>query len=332
MVPLVDENRILCKTGLALINSGHRPGLTALAQASGTGIETLDAEDIAFRLAPRLNAAGRMDHAARAVALLTAQDADYAATAAQTLNQLNQKRQQLEKGTLAEIDKYLAINASMLRQRALVLSQDGWHAGLLGIVASRLMERYYRPVVLIATEDGIGKGSARSIPGINLYEALADCRQYLDSFGGHSMAAGLKIRQENIADFKNAFENSIQSKMESEDLVQTINIDSELDFRAISDGLIDELESLMPYGTGNPEPLFVSSNIRVVSSKILGQRHRRMILRQSSRPNTPSFQAIHFNIDDRSAREKSFANVVFKLQWNRWNGQKTAQLVIVDLQ
>jgi single-stranded-DNA-specific exonuclease len=332
MVPLVDENRILCKTGLGLINTGHRPGLTALAQASGIGDDALDAEDIAFRLAPRLNAAGRMDHAARAVELLTTQDVGYAATAAQTLNQLNQKRQQLEKGTLAEIEEYLAINASLLRQRALVLSQDGWHAGLLGIVASRLMERYYRPVVLIATEDGVGKGSARSIPGINLYDALAECRQYFDSFGGHSMAAGLKIRQENIADFKIAFENSVRSRSGSEDLIQTLNIDGELDFAAISDGLIDELESLMPYGSGNPEPLFVSTNVRVASSRIVGQRHRRMVLRQSARPNTPSFQAIHFNVDDRSVKEKSFAKVAFKLHWNRWNGKKTAQMVIEDLQ
>lgn len=332
MVPLVDENRILCKTGLGLINSGHRPGLTALAEASGVRSDTLDAEDIAFRLAPRLNAAGRMDHAARAVELLTTQDAGYAATAAQTLNQLNQKRQQLEKGTLAEIEEYLTINASVLRQRSLVLAQDGWHAGLLGIVASRIMERYYRPVVLIATEGGDGKGSARSIPGINLYDALTECRHHLDSYGGHSMAAGLKIRQENIADFKNAFEISIQAKSTSEQMIRTLNIDAELDFTTISDGLIDELESLMPYGTGNPEPLFVASNVRVVSSKIVGQRHRRMVLRQSSRPNTPSFQAIHFNIDEECAKEKSFAKVAFKLRWNRWNGKKIAQMIIEDLQ
>lgn len=332
MVPLVDENRILCKTGLGLINTGHRPGLTALAEASGIRNDTLDAEDIAFRLGPRLNAAGRMDHAARAVELLTTQDPGYAATAAQTLNQLNQKRQQLEKGTLAEIEAFLAINASLLRQRSLVLSQDGWHAGLLGIVASRIMERYYRPVVLIATEDGMGKGSARSIPGINLYDALAQCRQYLDSFGGHSMAAGLKIRQDNIAEFKSAFEKSVQDRSESEDLIRMLNIDAELDFTTISAGLLDELESLMPYGTGNPEPIFVSSDVRVVSSRIVGQRHRRMVLRQPSRPHTPSFQAIHFNVDDRSAQEKNFAKVAFKLGWNRWNGQKTAQIVVEDLQ
>ncbi len=332
MVPLVAENRILCKTGLELISTGHRPGLAALLEASGICNDTLDAEDIAFRLAPRLNAAGRMDHAARAVELLTTQDADYAATAAQTLNLLNQKRQQLEQGTLAEIEKYLEINPSLLRQRSLVLSQDGWHAGLLGIVASRIVERYYRPVVLITTADGIGKGSARSVPGVNLYDALASCRPYLEAFGGHSMAAGLKIRQENIADFQNAFEYAIQGITQSEDLIPTLEIDSELDFATISDGLIDELGSLMPYGAGNPEPLFVSSNVKVVSSKIVGKRHRRMVLRQSSGRSSPSLLAIHFNVSDRHTKKKSFAQLVYKLRWNRWNGKKTAQIVVEDLQ
>jgi single-stranded-DNA-specific exonuclease len=332
MVPLVEENRILCKTGLDIINTGRRLGLAALLEASGVRNDALNAEDIAFRMAPRLNAAGRMDHAARAVELLTTQDVDDAAAAAQMLNRLNQKRQQLEKVTLAEIEEYLAINPSLLRQRSLVLSQDGWHAGLLGIVASRIMERYYRPVILIATENGIGKGSGRSVPGINLYEALTSCQTYLEAFGGHSMAAGLKIRQENIAEFQNALENSIQGMTQPEDLIQMMEIDAELDFASISDGLIDELESLMPFGAGNPEPLFVSSDVRVVSSKIVGKRHRRMVLRQISGRNTPSFQAIHFNVDERSARDKNFARLVFKLRWNRWNGKKTAQMVVEDLQ
>jgi single-stranded-DNA-specific exonuclease len=331
MVPLVNENRVLSKTGLGLINTGQRPGLTALAQAGGIRNDTLDADDIAFRLAPRLNAAGRMDHAARAVELLTARDADVAAATAQTLNQLNQKRQQLEKAILAEIETHLSINGSLLRRRSLVLSQEGWHAGLLGIVASRLMQRYYRPVVLIATEGGVGKGSARSIGGINLYDALGDCRQHLDAFGGHSLAAGLQIKQGNIADFQDAFEDAVLKRSTSEDLIQTLNIDGELDFAAITGGLIDELESLMPYGTGNPEPVFKSSGIRVVSSKILGKRHRRMVLRQSSGSAAPSIQAIQFNVDERSANEKHFAEIAFKLRWNRWNSQKKAQLVVEDL-
>lgn len=332
MVPLVEDNRILCKTGLDLIKTGNRPGLTALLETSGTRRDTLDADDITFRLAPRLNAAGRMDHAARAVELLTTQDAHYASTAAQTLNLLNQKRQELEKRTLADIERYLEINPSLLGQRSLVLSQDGWHAGLMGIVASRLMERYYRPVILIATENGFGKGSARSVPEVNLYEALQVCKPHLEGFGGHSMAAGLKIQQENIADFRVAFENAIQSVAQPEDLIQTLPVDSELEFETITDSLIDELESLMPYGPGNPEPLFMASNIRVISSKIVGRYHRRMVLRQSSGRPAPSFQAIHFNVEDPMAGERNFARLIFKLRWNRWNGKKIAQIVVADFQ
>ena len=332
MVPLVAENRILCKTGLELINTGHRPGLTALAAVSGIGNSAMDATDIAFRLAPRLNAAGRMDHAARAVELLATEDTEYAASTARTLNLLNQKRQQLEKGTLTEIEDYLKINPSLLRRRSLVLSQDGWHAGLLGIVASRIMDRYYRPVVLIATEAGLGKGSARSIPGVNLYGALAGCETLLESFGGHALAAGLKIRRENIAEFQQKFESAIEEITQPEQLEPKVEIDCELNFNSISAGLIDELESLMPFGAGNPEPLFMSGGVQVVSSKIVGSRHRRMVLKQGSGRNSPTFQAIHFNVDDSNVREDRFAHLVYKLQWNRWNGNRTAQIVVEDLE
>jgi len=332
MVPLVEENRILCKTGLELINADHRPGLTALLDASGTRNDSIDADDIAFRLAPRLNAAGRMDHAARAVNLLISEDRADAAKAAQTLNLLNQKRQDLERKILTDIQAWVDTNPSLLRQRSLVLSQDGWHAGVLGIVAARIMEKYFRPVVLIATEGGLGKGSARSVPGIDLYEALANSSSYLENFGGHAMAAGLKIRAENISDFQHAFEKVVRDLAPPEALTPTLRIDAELDFSAVSEGLIDELETLMPYGAGNPEPLFMSSKVRVVSSKIVGKNHRRMVLRQSLGPTSKTLQAIHFNVDERSAAQKNFARMVFKLRWNRWNGKKNPQLVVEDFQ
>jgi single-stranded-DNA-specific exonuclease len=332
MVPLVRENRIFCKAGFELIRTGYRPGLTALGEVSGIGRGTIDSDDIAFRLAPRLNAAGRMDHAVRAVELLTEQDAGRAAHAAHSLDLLNQRRRQMEQATLAEIESYLTINASLLERRSLVLAQDAWHVGLLGIVASRIKDRYYRPVILIATEEDIGKGSARSVPGIDLYQVLTSCGEYLETFGGHAMAAGLKIRRENVEKFQDAFEQAVNNLAQTEKLSQTLNIDGELDFSMISGNLIDELELLMPHGAGNPEPLFTASEIRVVSSRIVGQRHRRMTLRQSSAGNSPSFQAIQFNIDGNRERSNSFARIAFKLRWNRWNGQKTAQIVVEDSQ
>ena len=332
MVPLIEENRILCKTGLKLIPAGRRTGLAALLEASAIHNDFLNADDIAFRLAPRLNAAGRMDHAARAVELLTAKDMDIAGKTAHMLNLLNQKRRQIEQGMLADIQRFIENNSSLLQRRSLVLSGQGWHVGVLGIVASQIVNAYYRPVVLITTRDGIGIGSGRSVAGLNLYDALASCKPYLETFGGHSMAAGLKIREENIADFQNAFESVIRRISQPEDLTPILYIDSELDFDIISDALVNELEDLMPFGTGNPEPLFRTANVTVVSSKIVGKNHRRMILRQSSKPNTPVFQAIQFNVDSRVSKKHNFSQIVFKLRWNRWKDRKIIQLVVEDLQ
>jgi len=331
MVPLIRENRILCKTGLELILAGRRPGLSALLKVSGIRNDVLDADDIAFRLAPRLNAAGRLDHASRAVDLLTASDVTSAAQAAQTLDLLNRKRQELEQAILTDIQGFLDRHPALLQRSSLVLSREGWHAGVLGIVASRLMVAHYRPVILIATEAGLGKGSARSVPGIDLYAALAACKPHLETFGGHSMAAGVKIREENIADFQAAFEDAVREVSQPEDLIPQLKIDSELDFTAISPELIDEMESLVPFGAGNPEPLFIASDVQVASSKIVGKNHRRMILRQSFARSVPPLQAIQFNVEDRTVRQTRFEKMVFRLRWNRWNGKKTPQIIVEDL-
>ena len=331
MVPLVEDNRILCSAGLKVINDGRRPGLAALLEASAIHNDSLDADDIAFRLAPRLNAAGRMDHAARSVELLTASDNELAGKTAQTLNLLNQKRRQLEQGIFRDIQRFLEKNPSLLRRRSLVLSDQGWHAGVLGIVASQIVNAYYRPVILITTRDGIGTGSGRSVEGLNLYKALEACAEHLETFGGHSMAGGLKIREKNIADFQNAFEEAIQQISTPENFMPSVRIDCELNFADISDGLVDELETLMPFGAGNPEPLFLASGVKVVSSKIVGKKHRRLVLRQPSSLNSPVIQAVHFNFDPRLSTKSNFSQVIFKLRWNRWKDKKSAQLVIEDL-
>ena len=332
MVPLIEENRILSKTGLELIKTGHRPGLTALLDASAIRNQSLNADDIAFKLAPRLNAAGRMDHAARAVELLIANDIQTAHKTAQTLNLLNRKRQDLEQGILADIQQFIDNNPSLLRRRSLVLYRQGWHAGVLGIVASRIMRVYHRPVILISLQEGMGKGSARSVEGLNLYDALTACETLLEGFGGHAMAAGLQIREEKIAEFQNAFEMEIQRTTSPEILVPVLEIDSELDFAAISNDLIDELELLMPFGVGNPEPLFLAKNVKVLNSKIVGHGHRRMFLSQASGYATATMPAIQFNANDEDAKKFHFDQIVFRLQWNRWNGKKTAQIVIEDVQ
>jgi single-stranded-DNA-specific exonuclease len=195
-----------------------------------------------------------------------------------------------------------------------------------------MMHNYHRPVVLISLQDGMGKGSGRSVEGLNLYDALAACGPFLESFGGHAMAAGLLIREEKIADFQNAFETEIQRITSPEILIPSLQIDSELDFAKISDDLIDELELLMPFGAGNPEPLFLAKNVKVVNSKIVGKSHRRMILSQASGYTAAAIPAIHFNPNDEDTKKNHFDQVVFRLHWNRWNGKKSAQIVVEDLQ
>ena len=339
MVPLVDENRILVKTGLEIINTGKRCGIKTLMEFSGIIRlrRTVDTEDVAFRLAPRLNAAGRIAHASTAVELMTTNNLETARQLAQSLNNMNIKRHNIEQKIIEDIFAYLKNNQHLLKNSSLVLSDNEsdniWHEGVLGIVAARMVKKYFRPVVLVAIKDDIGKGSARSIPGFNIYNGLMSCSDHLEAFGGHSMAAGLKIKAEHMDVFQKNFENTVQQMTTSDDFVQTISIDFELNFDDISDALINELETLKPFGTGNHEPLFMAKNVRVIDSKIVGKNHRRMLLNQSAAGGTGnSFNAIHFNVDTNPPEyvggQEHFDQIAFRLRWNHWNEKKTAQIVI----
>jgi len=330
MVPLVDENRILVNAGLEKIYTGERNGMKALVEECKLKAPLADTDDIAFKLAPRLNAPGRIDHAKTAVELLTAKHLDMARQTAQTLNKLNIQRQVIEKELTDNILFYLNKNSHLLQKKTLVLSNQGWHEGILGIVASRLAKKFFRPVVLISTKDGIGKGSARSVPGIDLYDGLMACASDLENFGGHSMAAGLKLKDENINLFQENFEKVVKNMTKKINLVPVITIDYELNFDDISDTLIDDLEALKPFGAGNHEPLFTAKNIKVLSSKIVGENHRNMLLKQNSSSKGKGFNAIHFNIDKSKQLNDGFDKIAFRLRWNHWNGTKKAQIIIEE--
>jgi len=329
---LVHENRIFSIAGLELINSNRRAGILALREAAGNPHQTADAADIAFRMAPRLNAAGRMQHASIAVDLLTTDDLNRAAQIAQSLNGFNQKRRELEQKIIDHIAAQIAKQPQLLESKTLVLWDRQWHEGVLGIVASRMVEKYYRPVVIIAVKEDICKGSARSISGVDLYEQLLACGDVLEKFGGHEMAAGLSLKAENLELFQNRFENSVGQQEGSIDLRPKIFIDQELNFTDISERLIGEIESLAPFGTGNPEPIFMSRNVKVASSKIVGSNHRRMVLTQPQNSDGKMLNAIHFNIDTEQPLTDTFDKIAFKIRWNRWKGTKTAQIVIEDVQ
>ncbi|OQX20975.1 MAG: single-stranded-DNA-specific exonuclease RecJ [Desulfobacteraceae bacterium IS3] len=332
VVPLVKENRIFSKIGIEMIRSAAlRPGIRALIKASGISSTAIDTDDIAFRLGPRLNAAGRMAHAKTAVELLSEKDAEAAGEIARSLNQMNQDRQHIEKEIFGEIVAYIKNHSDILRKQTLVLSNPGWHEGVIGIVASRVVEKYFRPAILISTRNGMGKGSGRSIPGVDIHKGLLACADDLEFFGGHAMAAGLTMKSENIPRFQEHFENAVLN-MGQNAFTPTLTIDHELNFEDISDDLIDELESLAPFGEGNPEPLFTAVNVRVSASKILGENHRRMTLRQQVDGRTSrAITAIQFNIGADALLRNHFERMVFRLRWNRWNGRKTAQIVVEDL-
>jgi len=330
MVPLTRDNRILIKAGLNIIRSSQRPGLNALIEVCRINKHTMDSDDIVFYLAPRLNSAGRIDHASTAVELLTAKNIKTARKIAHSLNRLNQDRRNIENKILAEVNNHLKNNQHLLRKNTLVLVHQDWHLGILGIVASRLIKRYFRPVVLITTADGIGKGSARSIPEVNLYEGLSACAKNIENFGGHPMAAGLKIKTENIDPFRIHFENIVSRMAKPADFIPKIAIDYKLDFVNISDKLIDELESLKPFGIANLEPLFMTKEVDIISSKRVGKNHRQMVLGQKIGKTGKTFNAIQFNVDTRTPSKGTFDQIAYRLRWNRWNGRKNAQIVIED--
>ncbi|MCF8068113.1 MAG: single-stranded-DNA-specific exonuclease RecJ [Desulfobacterales bacterium] len=330
VVPLHKENRILTNAGLEVLNTGNRIGLRSLVKAAGNNGTAIVSEDIAFRLAPRINAAGRIGHANTAFELILSGKQHQATRLAETLNKMNIDRQDIEQQMLEDIFVRLDENPEFLKGHTLVLSDDAWHEGVLGIVASRLAERFYRPVVLISTANGIGKGSARSIPGIDLYRLFKSCEDDLEAFGGHAMAAGLTINKKDINCFCSNFDKAAEKSLFQCTLVPKIEIDFELNLKEISPLLMDQLEMLQPFGEGNREPLFMARNIHVVSSDIVGKAHRRMKLSHNAKSDGHGINAIYFNVDPEKAEARFYEKIAFHLRWNRWNGNKSLQIIVEE--
>ncbi|MBW1822004.1 MAG: single-stranded-DNA-specific exonuclease RecJ [Deltaproteobacteria bacterium] len=331
-VPLINENRIFASVGVQVMKTENtRPGIKALLKICRIENSYINSEDIAFKIVPRLNASGRMEHGKLSVEILTTESLNDAVQMARSLNDLNILRRKIEEKIINDIHAYLAKNPCELEKRSLVLSAGDWHEGVLGIVASRLVNNYFRPVIVISTKNGVGKGSARSIPGFDLYEGLSACSDDLVHFGGHSMAAGMKIKLKNIERFKINFDNTVTARIKPADFTPNLSIDCELGFGDISDSLVDEIESLTPFGNGNPEPLFIAKNVEVFSSKIVGKNHRSMLLKQSAGKMPKIFNAIHFNAITNAPLKDNFDRIAFRLRWNRWNGQKKVQIVVEEV-
>lgn len=332
MVPLIDDNRILARAGIGVIRSGKRPGLQALVEICGMEDQFIDGDAISYRLAPRLNAAGRVSHSRLAVQLLIAQEPAAANRISLELNRLNAERQNKENQILTEIDNTILKWGDKIQTRhALVLSSAWWHAGILGIAASRLVQRYHKPVVLISTDGGMGKGSARSIPGLDLYRAIEQCKDLLIGYGGHAMAAGIQIEPVKVSAFAKRFEQVTGAVLSEQAPAPPRFIDQEIDFGTITPKLVDELALLQPFGTQNPAPLFMTHDITVHSSRLVGTRHRQMVLVQNGGTSPEKIRAIQFNVDPEAPCPRHITSLVYHLGWNYWKGRKSIQVNVVDL-
>ena len=331
IVPLTKVNRILTQAGLEVINTTPRPGIASLLTASKVNKERVDAEDIAFRLAPRINAAGRMEAPDTGLDLMLSPTLKSALPLAKSLCTLNSRRQDEEARIFEEIKSYLDETPAALEKKALVLAKNGWHPGVLGIVASRVVREYGKPAFVISVnERGVGKGSGRSIPGIDLYQALCSAADQLIKFGGHHQAAGLEVEAKQIGAFHKSVENHLNQTTCEADYDVAVPPDALLPLAQISPELIDELERLAPFGEGNREPLFMAENVRVLSSSEVGRGHRRFLLEIQNSPHYDKCMAIRFN-HPQSPFEKRIEKMLYALRWNRWNGGKSPQILIHDM-
>jgi single-stranded-DNA-specific exonuclease len=331
IVPLEGENRILARWGLERLAQSRRAGLQALLELTGRIGKPATAHTVNFVLAPRLNAAGRTGEALLGLQLLLTDDRHEAAELARELNRLNDERRDLEKGILTDSLEVLGQRGHLEQDTVLVAAGEGWHLGVLGIVAARIMEQYNRPVIVLAVEREIARGSARSVEGYNIHRGLDSCKDLLLSYGGHAAAAGLRLRQKMLEEFRLAINEHAREVLGEERKEPPLTIDTQVDPEELDLGLIEALHALEPFGQENPEPVLALCGARLAGSpRIVGTGHLRLDLRAGDR----MFRAIGFNLASlaptcEAANEN--LDVAFVPRLNEWRGERSVELQMRDL-
>ena len=325
IVPLVDENRVIAKLGLKLVEVTKNVGLKALLEASG--YKKVDSFTVSFGLAPRINACGRMGKEKEALNLFLTQDENEAKEIALKLNEYNKERQDIEKRIYE--DAVSKIEKSEADKQVLVLGSENWHHGVIGIVASKITDLYFKPSILICFEEDEGKGSGRSVPGFDLHEALMNCNTYLEKFGGHSMAVGVTLKKENFEKFKEEFEKYAQNSNIC-DIIPIIKIDEEITLEDINIKAVEELNMLEPFGEANKMPLFMYKNLKIHSIRTLSEgKHIKLTLKD----NNFYIDSIGFNLGH-FAEEYQIGDkvdIVGSLEINRFNGRESVQINLKDI-
>ncbi len=337
VVPLVDENRVLATYGLGQIKRTRFVGLNALIDASRLRDEKIDSYHVGFILGPRLNACGRMGHAERAVQLLTTENAEEAATIANFLTTENDRRRSTEKAIFQEA-RQMVVDAGYNSpdHRAIVLGKEGWHPGVVGIVASRLVDEFARPVVVLNYRDGDdgpeAHGSARSVDGVSIYDAIDHCAAMLDSFGGHAMAAGLRMKAQQVEAFRSRIVAFVNDKLRPDQLVHTLDVDAFCTLDHVSVELFEQIDRLAPFGRANPRPLLCARGVQTERQAWQvgkGGDHLRMVLRQGRR----LISAVGFGLGDLATQLPAGVtlDVVFEPKLSWWDGRKRAEMHVKDL-
>lgn len=329
MGPLVGENRVLVKAGLEAINNTSRPGLRALIDAAGLVRGKITSSDISFMLAPRLNAAGRLDDAVLAYKLLLAEDPITAATYAQQLNQANRDRQELSR-RVQGLARELAASTGKQERPLVLLDSAEFAAGVVGLVAGKLAEEWGRPVLLVERGEATSKGSARSVPGFSMIEALTTCEELFVRFGGHAAAAGFTIENANLPVLEDRLLQLAAARLKDEQLQPTLDIHATVELKQVGWPLLNELARLEPFGQGNPQPVLMSPAVEVLDARQRGGdgQHLRLLLRK----NGETHEAIGFRLGHLAdaVRRRPLVDLAFTLEANEWNGERRLQLNVKD--
>lgn len=326
IVPLVDENRVIVKLGLKLVEQTKNLGLKSIIKSSG--YNQIDSNTVSFGVAPRINACGRMGHQEEALKLFLATDANEVSELTQKLNEYNKIRQETEKNIYNEAVEEIEKN-KLYDKNTIVIMKENWHHGVIGIVSSKITELYFKPSILLCEEGENGKGSGRSIPGFDLYEALTKCKQSIDKFGGHSMAIGINIKKDKFEEFKEELEK-IAEEQNIKEIIQILKIDAQIRLDDINKEMVESLKQLEPFGEENKMPVFAFRNLKINSIRALSEgKHLKLTLKD----NKNIVNAIGFNLGELSNEYKigDKVDVVGNLEINTFNGVSNIQINIKDI-
>ncbi|MEM7162061.1 MAG: single-stranded-DNA-specific exonuclease RecJ [Bacteroidota bacterium] len=332
IVPITGENRVLAHFGLKKINERSRPGIKALLEVAMAKKE-LTITDVVFILGPRINAAGRIHSANKAVELLISKEEGILQSLSKEIDEFNKKRKTLDKSITKEALEMIANDSQLMDAKSSVLFKDGWHKGVIGIVASRLTEHYYRPTIVLTENDGKATGSARSVKHFDVYNAIEKCSDLLENFGGHKYAAGLTMKKENLPLFQERFEQAVTESIRAEWLIPELQVELVIDFKRITPKFASIIFQMAPFGPGNMKPVFVTHNcLDAGYSKTLKDEHLKLHVKQQDNPNL-KYGGIAFGMADKLEIVKSGKpfSMVYQIYENEWQGNKKLELMVKDI-